>query len=177
MMEMQYFKTDKNGTKYYYDWQCPHCGGAGRADKWEYTGKTCWECGGSGKRSTAKIVKVYTKEYRAILDAKAKARQEAKEAEAKAAGYEAIMGRYGFNEDGVGYVYTGNTYDIKEDLKAHGARWNFGMYRWISKKPISDYPCIEIKASEVFAWFPVGRWDISNPKCEAWAEAHKAELQ
>lgn len=176
-MEMQYFKTDKNGTKYYYDWQCPHCGGAGSSDKWMYTGKTCWACGGSGKRSVAKVVKVYTPEYRAKLDARAKAKQEAKEAEAKVAGFESIMGRYGFGENGVGYVYAGNTYEIKDELKAHGARWCWTLYRWISKEPIADYRCVEIKASEVFEWFNVGRWDLSNLKLEEWAEAHKEELE
>lgn len=28
---------------------CNRCGGAGRADKWKYTGSVCYKCGGSGK--------------------------------------------------------------------------------------------------------------------------------
>lgn len=176
-MEMQYFKTDKNGTKYYYDWNCPRCGGEGHSTMWLKTGETCWKCNGTGKRFKPKTVKIYTDEYQAKLNEKAKAKQEAKEAEAKAAGFEPIMGRYGFGENGVGYVYAGNTYEIKDDLKAHGARWCWTLHRWISEKPIADYRCVEIKASEVFEWFSVGRWDLSNPKLEEWAEAHKEKLE
>lgn len=29
--------------------KCPRCGGAGRADKWAFTGHVCFRCGGSGK--------------------------------------------------------------------------------------------------------------------------------
>lgn len=176
-MELQYIKTDKNGTKYYYDWQCPHCGGAGTSDKWEYTGKTCWQCGGTGRRAKAKTVKVYTDEYRAKLDARAKAKREEKEAEAKAAGYEKIMGRYGFGENGIGYVYLGNTKPVIGYLKAHGARWNWTIRKWIGKEPMQGFNHIEIMASDVFDFFPVGRWDLSNPKLEAWEEAHKEELK
>ena len=79
-MELQYFKTDKNGTKYFYDWKCPRCCGYGMLDKWINTGKTCYACGGSGVRTKAKIVKEYTPEYWAKLDAKQKARN-AKRAE------------------------------------------------------------------------------------------------
>lgn len=67
---MQYVRTDKNGTKIYYDWTCPRCGGQGESDKWIATGKFCFECGGSGLRRRAKVVKEYTDEYWAKLDAR-----------------------------------------------------------------------------------------------------------
>ena len=31
------------------DDMCPRCGGAGHSDRWAFTGKTCYRCGGSGK--------------------------------------------------------------------------------------------------------------------------------
>lgn len=31
------------------DNRCDRCGGAGQADKWAYTGKVCYKCGGTGK--------------------------------------------------------------------------------------------------------------------------------
>lgn len=42
-------KVDKNGTKHWEgDMVCPRCGGAGGSKNWEYTGWTCYQCGGTG---------------------------------------------------------------------------------------------------------------------------------
>ena len=78
MRELIYFKTDKNGTKYFYDWNCARCGGAGASDKWLHTGRTCYGCGGTGERVKPKIIKEYTPEYFAKLQDKRRARAEAK---------------------------------------------------------------------------------------------------
>lgn len=67
---MEYIKTDRNGTKYYLDWNCPRCGGEGESTMWYRTGCICYECGGSGKRKTPKTVKEYTDEYAAKLNAR-----------------------------------------------------------------------------------------------------------
>lgn len=41
--------------------KCGRCGGAGRSDKWAYTGYTCFDCNGSG-RGAIETVKLYTRE-------------------------------------------------------------------------------------------------------------------
>lgn len=46
---------------------CGRCGGAGRSDRWAYTGYTCFDCGGSGK-GRAETVSLYTAEQLARLD-------------------------------------------------------------------------------------------------------------
>ena len=165
-MELQYFKTDKNGTKYYYDWKCPRCAGYGQAEKWRFTGSVCYECGGSGKRSIAKVVKEYTPEYWAKLEAKRQAKA-AKEAEARAK-YEAEhaeeiaaqraeanrrtfefrCAEHGCGKDGIGYVLTGNTYKAKDEIRKNGGKWIFG--RWICP--------VEIKGNGIKA----KRIDISS---------------
>lgn len=71
---MEYIKTDRNGTKYFYDWNCPRCGGEGESTMWLRTGCTCYECGGNGKRRTPKLVKEYTDEYAAKLDSRRQAK-------------------------------------------------------------------------------------------------------
>ena len=72
-----YIKTDRNGTKYYSQPKsCPRCGGAGGSSMWAYTGWNCYECGGSGTLGT-EIVKEYTPEYQAKLDARREAKAEA----------------------------------------------------------------------------------------------------
>ena len=68
MAKIVYLRTDKNGTKYYANYTCPRCGGAGGSDKWAFTGWTCYECGGTGESSTPVIEKEYTPEYRATSD-------------------------------------------------------------------------------------------------------------
>lgn len=171
-MELEYIKTDKNGTKIYHDWTCPRCGGAGESEAWAYTGRTCYECEGSGRRHKPAIVKYYTPEYEAQLFAKREKRLAAKREKAKAEGYLPALKRCGFGENGVGYVYTGNTYEIKDELRRGGAKFSFALH-WVSPRPIADFPCIEIQAADVIEWFEGGwSYDLSNPKCEAWREAH-----
>ncbi len=171
MRELQYIRTDKNGTKYYHDWNCPRCGGAGRSDKWCMTGYECFECRGTGTRAKPRIIKEYTPEHRAKLDAKAAAKRDEKNEKLKAEGYLNKAKKYGFNENGVGYVYTGNTYDIKEQLRQGGAKFNVELH-WISPRPIQGYECIEIAAADVFHFFEGYGWDLSYPLCKEWKREH-----
>lgn len=73
-------KIDRNGTKYYADDTCQRCGGQGARSEWYYTGMVCFECGGTG-RSSQRIIKEYTPEYQAKLDAKRAAKLAVKKAE------------------------------------------------------------------------------------------------
>lgn len=59
---------------------CSRCGGQGGADKWKWTGWTCHRCGGGRIDPTPEIVKLYTAEKNAALDAAA-AKREAKRRE------------------------------------------------------------------------------------------------
>lgn len=77
---MVLIKVDRNGTKYYTDDTCQRCGGAGQRSEWYYTGLTCFECGGTG-RSRTRLIKEYTPEYAATLQARRDER------EAKKLGY------------------------------------------------------------------------------------------
>lgn len=139
---LQYVRTDRNGTKYYYDWTCPRCAGAGEAQKWAHTGRICYGCGGTGKRPRPLIVKEYTEEHAAKLEAKrlAKVQKQAEEArryaeehadEIEAQNRRIIEQRYaehGCGKDGIGYVLEGNTYKIKEQIKANGGKWLYGVW-------------------------------------------------
>ena len=165
-MEPIYIRTDKNGTKIFHDWTCPRCGGAGACDKWYYTGRICYECGGSGKRRSPLIVKEYTEEYSAKLEARRMAKAE-KEAEARAK-YEAEhaeeiaakraeenrrifelrCAELGCGKDGVGYVLTGKTFPAKDEIRKNGGKWIYGV--WICP--------VEIKGEGISA----KRIDISS---------------
>lgn len=132
--DLQYFKTDKNGTKYYYDINCPRCCGYGALDKWAYTGRVCYECGGEGKRHKPKLIKVYSPEYEAKLEARRAAKEKKYQEEhadeivqAKAEEERRTNKRtckeLGCNADGTGYVLIGKTYDEKDQIRAAGGKW------------------------------------------------------
>ena len=113
----RYVRTDKNGTKIYHDVNCPRCMGHGNLDKWEYTGRICYACGGEGLRRKPLEVKVYTREYAEKLEARraAKAAKEAAEAVANGPSADELKRRAeearsnvwqneGFTRDGTGYI-------------------------------------------------------------------------
>lgn len=59
-------KIDKNGSKHFEGMiACDRCGGQGGSDAWQYTGYTCYKCGGTGKVFAKWIER--TPEYEAKL--------------------------------------------------------------------------------------------------------------
>lgn len=145
-------KVDKNGTKYWGDYTCPRCGGAGGADQWAYTGWTCYECGGSGRTERPQVWKEYTPEYEEKLNAQREKRAEKKLAERKAEA-ENLNRKFfelrGFSEDGDAYVVLGNTYPIKDELKNLGCRFN-NILGWYSANDLDGYDTLRITANECF---------------------------
>lgn len=154
-MKLEYIRTDRNGTKIYHDWTCPRCGGAGEAQKWEYTGRVCYACGGTGKRVKPLILKEYTDEYRDQLEARraakqakyeadhadeiaaAKAEQDRRDAEWRQQNTRRVFSDLGLGADGIGYILTGNTYPAKDSIKAAGGKWHYGYCVWICPVEIS----------------------------------------
>lgn len=156
MAKIVYLRTDKNGTKYYANYTCPRCGGAGGSDKWAFTGWTCYECGGTGESPTPVIEKEYTPEYRAKLDERARKRAEAKRAkqvEEFNNNRLAIAEKYGFNPEGKIYVVTGNTYEIREELREAGAKYRGGI-NWYFLEKQDRYPTIELNYEECLNIYP-----------------------
>lgn len=134
-MELVYVRTDKNGTKIFHNWACPRCGGAGESDNWIFTGRICYKCGGTGKRKTPEIVKEYTEEYAAKLEARRQAKadkhNQKQAAEIADQARETLKFRYanfGCGTDGVGYVLRGSTYRIKDQIKANNGKWVYGVW-------------------------------------------------
>lgn len=127
-----FVREDKNGTMIFVNKQCERCGGDGTIPYFGHVDNgICFECGGSGVSGNTEI-KVYTAEYGAKLKAQREAREEAKRQELIAKSGEwnkEWMEREGFNEEGITFLILGNTYEIKDELKAHGAKFN-GMLGW-----------------------------------------------
>ena len=145
-------RIDKNGTKYFADYRCTHCGGAGGADAWNHTGYTCWECGGTGRRSTPKIIKEYTPEYEAKLNAR-REKSWAKKLEEEKALIPEINSKFlkenGFDQEGNTWIILGNTYSIREQLKELGCSFNYSEIGWHSPRELPDYPSIKLNASDL----------------------------
>jgi len=144
-------KTDKNGTLYFYDYRCQRCGGVGGADQWVYTGYTCYECGGSGISNKPDVIKVYLPEYEAKLEARRKARDEKKQAEHEAK-IDDIRKEWlvenGWTEDGYTYIFLGDTYAMRSDIKALGGRYN-GVMGWFIDHEVAGYEMLKVNMDGV----------------------------
>jgi hypothetical protein len=156
--ELRYVRTDRNGTKYFLDDNCPRCSGYGELDKWIETGRVCFACGGTGRRPQPKTVKVYTPEHEAKLEARRAARAPKKSAEelekARRLVEETRINAWideGFDRNGVGYLHTGNTYKNREALKRSGGRWNIFLRGYIApvKVELVGVAIREVSAAEL----------------------------
>lgn len=118
----------------------------------------CYSC--EGKGYFYKKIRLYTKaEYDKMSAIKEKNRIKKAEAQEKKMKEEfdtkksEWLEKEGFNDNLTTFVVTGDSYSIKEELKAAGFRFNNHL-KWHRATP-GEFPCIEIKAEEVLdfsAW-------------------------
>lgn len=113
----------------------------------------CFQCGGTGYE--VKKVRLYTIEEAAKMEKRNEAarikRQEEAEAKMKAE-YSQKKAKWieenGFNENGVTYIVTGDSYSIKDELKAAGFTFNY-VLKWHKAEPDPNYSTIEVKMEDV----------------------------
>lgn len=135
-------KVDRNNTHHYTSTRCPKCGGTGYIDYYDpVDGGVCFLCGGTGKHSTQVVVR--TAEYQKKLNDKRleKARKTAGERNAK------YLHTMGFSEDGRAWLVMGNTYEIKDQLKASHCRWD-PYFGWHFDHLVNEFPCVEISIND-----------------------------
>ena len=136
-------KVDKNGTKYYEESACPKCGGSGYISYYGHIdGGRCFKCLGTGVYYHT--WKEYTEEYSEKLAerrvAKAKKGADVRNAE--------FLKKNGFSEDGVAWVVIGNTYDIKDELKSEGAKFNPTLGWHFDHQP-ENHDCFTVNVNDV----------------------------
>lgn len=149
--ELQYVRTDKNGTMYYNDYACGRCWGTGYYGPVCVHGGICFECGGTGKRTTPRVVKKYTPEYQAKLDAKRAIKNEKKRAEQIENAIENSQKWFGwnaFNSEGKTYIILGDTLSIKEELKSNGAKYH-NCLGWHMDHKDERYNSIEVDIHDI----------------------------
>lgn len=146
-----YVRTDKNGTKIYHDYTCTRCGGVGGAHCWDHTGWTCYKCGGTGRQDKPEIVKEYTPEYaKKLEERRAKRHEKMRQARIQYVHehLDELLTEKGFNDGKIYAVIEENTYGIKEELKAAGAKWNSFLKRWTFTQKPSEWATVEVKWDE-----------------------------
>lgn len=157
---VRFDRVDRNGTHLFTDCTCNRCGGDGYIAYFGHIEQgVCFECGGSGV-STGTEIKIYTDAYGAKLKEQRAAREEAKRQkliEESAEWNKTWLEREGFNADGVTYVVLGNTYLIKDELKAKGAKFN-DMLGWHMADP-QGYDVAEICVEQVTYRTYIGRFE------------------
>ena len=156
-------RVDKNGTTIFVDCSCSRCGGEGIIPYFGHVDHgTCFKCGGSGLGGSEEI-KIYTDEYGAKLKAQRAAREEAKRQKLIAESGEwnrGWMEREGFNEDGITYLILGNTFEIKDELKSKGAKFNY-ILGWHMANA-EGYDAVPLSIEQVTWHLWNGRQDYQN---------------
>ena len=172
-------KIDRNGSKHFEGMiTCDRCQGRGWFATHVCNGQlvpskidqaVCWKCHGEGKVYGKWIER--TPEYQAKLEAKRKAKQEARMAEETAKQEEqkahadeanaAFFQKQGFNAEGKTYVILGDTYKIKDELKQLGCKFS-NIFGWHIDHQIEGYDLLMVDVNECFDKDYTGtyRWNL-----------------
>ncbi len=172
-----YDRTDRNGTRYFVDWTCDRCGGRGGWEGWP--GFTCYDCGGSGRDDKGHIIKIYTPEHAAKLAKQREARAKKAEAERVA---NAIANRgenlrnAGFGQEEIDGVVTwviyrvvGNTFEIKDALKALGCKFK-PQVGWYASAALEGYECQRLTEQQVLTENIFIEWKDKDAITPLWTE-------
>lgn len=138
---MHLTKVDRNNTHYYTDSRCPKCGGKGYIPGYEYVeGGICFMCGGDGRGSRKVIVRTWEYNEKLRNTRLEKARKTAGERNAN------YLKSRGFSVEGFSWIVMGKTYEIKDQLKAAGAKWD-NTFGWHFDHEVTEWPtvCISIE--------------------------------
>ena len=57
---------------------------------------------------------------------------------------------YGFNEDGIGYVFLENSYENKDTFKSMGAKWNAPIRAWVIDHDVAGYDLLPINVDDIY---------------------------
>lgn len=160
-------KTDKNGTKYYHNvCTCGKCGGNGYIAIYCFNeGGLCFDCDGRGIIEYQ--TKEYTPEYEKKLEERRRKKEEKKLNERKAKADELnkeFYARNGFDQNGKCYVALGNTYQIKDELKAKGFCFKNEIGGWYSSVEVDGIETVEMSVSDIYETDNAGvyKWEYAR---------------
>lgn len=153
---------------------CPRCGATGNFSYNSLDGTMCYGC--RGAKYVINEVRAYTeKEYNTMKRANERAKE--RKLEAKAAKEKDLIDnaetyklevakKLGFSDEGKIYVVCGgDTYAIKDQLKALGARFDY-TFKWFFSKKVElpeGYKLCEVSFDEVYDYEPRTKWATFKP--------------
>lgn len=184
--------------KAYIEEKCDRCGGSGIIAARVENGHIipipvdsgiCYKCNGEGK--IHKWVKAYTEEE---MDKYLTSQEKAKAKRAEKAelekqeklnkskeNQEALLAKWGYDIENplIWLVGGGSTYEIKDQLKEMGCKFN-PAFGWYSNHPIdvpTNYGMVSINFYDVYVWYPLSkRFELKDNAREI-ADAAKATLE
>ena len=116
--------------------KCPKCSGTGHIPQYNHVEDgICFDCSGSGwidKKEYEHMI-----EQQATRDIKKISKQTTNRKQA-----------INFFQDTL-YLVIGNTYSIKDELKAQGAKWNVYLHGWVLPEPNTKYKTVTIHFDDV----------------------------
>ena len=69
---------------------------------------------------------------------------------------------YGFNEDGIGYVFLENSYENKDTFKSMGAKWNTPIRAWVIDHDVAGYDLLPINVDDIYNKGIYGKYEKYN---------------
>lgn len=190
-------KVNGDTKKAYIEETCDRCFGRGivasrvengRIIPIPVDGGVCYKCGGTGKIS--KWVKAYTEvEYERYVKTQERAKEKRVEKEKariqslkdnSEENKKELLAKWNFDvEDPAVYLVTGNTFDIKDELKERGGRFNPAL-NWHFTKEVEvpeGHELIKVPFDKVYTWMPmVKRFELKEDAKEVAAAARIAAM-
>ena len=171
-------KIDENTKKAYISQKCDRCGGRGyyavgmhndRPVLSPWDGGVCYSCGGKG--TIDKWVKAYTEdEYAKYIASQERAKErKAEKAEQERQeklnkskeNQEELLAKWGYDVENplIWLVGGGSTYEIKDQLKELGCKFNpaFGWYCTHEFDVPEGYGLVSINFYDVYVWYPLSK--------------------
>ena len=136
-------RIDRNGTEYWEETKCPKCGGTGYIAAYHHVdGGRCFYCDGTGYHRTT--WKVMTPEYSRKLEERRNAKAEKKAPERR----QKFLEKNGFDTNGYTWLVKGNTFEIKDELKEAGAKFN-PLLKWHFNSE-TKFDSVKIHVTDLF---------------------------
>lgn len=159
---------------------CTKCEGTGKLKHFSHVDNgICFKCGGSGKGNRVKIKKQTLKEiedFKQKLKDKIENEKDEWRENAKIVSYNNCKNEIGVfkNTETVYIVMENNSYYIKDELKAMGAKWGNKIRRWyFEEKPNTNYKLKEINLQDFIVFSDNTNPDIVNVYSVMWREVYE----